>query len=226
MKRPKQGHGTSDPSARSRTPGGRGMVRSSGNPNSGSQSAAGNRRRSGQQSGQQAASVSKSRSRETKTPVDVEQVAKQIQPLGASLGLIVEEVEVRTAPLTLEIVIDKAEGTEPVSLQEVADFSRLASGWLDEHDPLPGAYLLEVTTRGAEALLEHRRHYLRNLGRTIRVTLADERVLTGVLREVREVDFSLATEGIQEVQWVPFEQVVRAHPIALLTGKTIEEGES
>lgn len=225
MKRPEQSHGTSDPSARSRMPGGRGMGYLSGNPH-GSQSAAGNRHYSGRQSGKQAASASKSRLRGKKTLVDVEQVVEQLQPLGAHLGLVVEEVEVRTAPLTLEIVIDKAEGTEPVSLQEVADFSRLASAWLDEHDPLPDAYLLEVTTRGAEALLEHRRHYLRNLGRTVRVTLADGQVLTGVLREVREVDFSLATEGIQEVQWVSFEQVVRAHPIALLTGKIIEEGES
>ena len=90
-------------------------------------------------------------------------------PLGAS-GIDLEGVEVSTAGRRrlVRVLVDKDNG---ISLDEVADATRLVGGVLDSSDVLgESPYTLEVTSPGIDRPLEHPRHWRRNLDRLVKVT--------------------------------------------------------
>ena len=96
---------------------------------------------------------------------------------------------------TLRLLIDREGG---VSLDDCERVSTAVSAVLDAHDPIDGAYALEVSSPGAERPLRDRRDWQRQVGRRVNVRLhagdADEvvegRLLAvddgGVEVEVRE----------------------------------------
>ena len=82
----------------------------------------------------------------------------------------------------LRIIVDRPGG---VSLDEVADASKVASRLLDDNDLIPGRYTLEITSPGLERPLRQPAHYARAVGETISVKLGPqiegERRIQGVL---------------------------------------------
>ncbi len=159
-----------------------------------------------QQSGRQKLAKANPRN-SSKTPINPNELQVKLDALQTKLQLeadllqlVIEDIRVRSNPLTLEIVIDKTEGIEPVDLELVAQFSRIASAILDhrENDPLPKAYLLEVSTRGAEAELTNPRHYARNLGKLLRIKLGDGTKIVGRLRRASETEFQIEIEKVDE----------------------------
>ncbi len=133
-------------------------------------------------------------------------------PLAAELDAQVEEVRLREREneLSLEVTVDSVDGTESLSLDQVAELSRVFSDALDQEDPVSGAYSLEVGTPGAESELKTLRHYQRNLGRTLRVKLRDGEKFEGTLTGVSATSFALATDqGSKEIE---FSQVRKARP--------------
>ena len=90
-------------------------------------------------------------------------------PLGV-LGLDVEAVEVTPAGnrRVLRIAVD---GDDGVSLDTIADATRVVSDTLDESDVMgERPYTLEVTSRGVERPLTLPRHWRRNVDRLVAVT--------------------------------------------------------
>lgn len=146
-------------------------------------------------------------------PEVVEQnVLGLLRPIARRSGAIVESValRVRGGETSLEITVDRQDGTDPLPLDEVANLSRAFSDALDAADPVEGTYSLEVSTRGAESDLNELRHYHRNLGRQLRVRLKDGEKLEGLLAGVSSQTFRLDTpQGQREI---PFEEVRRARP--------------
>lgn len=100
-------------------------------------------------------------------------------PLRA-LGLDVEAVELTPAGKrrVLRIAVDKDGG---VTLDDVADATRAIDGVLDADDALMGEqpYTLEVTSRGVDRPLTLPRHWRRNQGRLVKVTLVEGGQVTG-----------------------------------------------
>ncbi len=93
-------------------------------------------------------------------------------PLGV-LGLDVEAVEVTPAGnrRVLRIAVD---GDDGVSLDTIADATRVVSDALDDSDVMgERPYTLEVTSRGVERPLTLPRHWRRNVDRLVAVTLVD-----------------------------------------------------
>ncbi len=93
-------------------------------------------------------------------------------PLGV-LGLDVEAVEVTPAGnrRVLRIAVD---GDDGVTLDTIADATRVVSDTLDESDVMgERPYTLEVTSRGVERPLTLPRHWRRNVDRLVAVTLVD-----------------------------------------------------
>ena len=93
-------------------------------------------------------------------------------------GVVVEEVRVggAAAEPTVEVVLDRASGTEGLTLDEIAELSGRISAALDAlGDEVPGVgtgeYLLEVSTAGVERPLTRPRHFERNVGRVVRVSV-------------------------------------------------------
>ncbi len=104
--------------------------------------------------------------------------AALVDPL-AALSLDVEAVEVTPAGKRrlLRVAVDSDGG---VTLDHIAEATREVSRILDEEDLMgEQPYTLEVTSRGVDRPLTLPRHWRRNAGRLVKVTLRDGGALTG-----------------------------------------------
>lgn len=130
-------------------------------------------------------------------------------------GLIVDSLRMlrRGREQVLQIVVDREEGTEPVDLDAVAAVSRALSARLDESDPIPGRYTLEVSTPGAQRLLTEARHYRRQVGRVVRATLRSGETVQGTLESVGQDGFVLSGPGGPTS--ISFDNVKRARPCVM-----------
>ena len=107
----------------------------------------------------------------------------------SELGLDLEAVELTTAGKrqVLRIAVDQDGG---ISMDNVADATRVVSQMLDENDVMgEAAYTLEVSSPGVDRPLTLPRHWRRNAERLVKVTLTDGNSLTA--RVVRNDDDSV-----------------------------------
>jgi ribosome maturation factor RimP len=131
-------------------------------------------------------------------------------------GLLLEDVTITPAGSrrVLRVLVDAADVAAPsLSLDDVAEASRGISEALDDSDVMGQApYVLEVSSPGVDRPLVERRHFARNVGRLVRVQLADGQTVEG---RVRTADDTLVltvqgakkgTTGTRELTWP---QVVR-----------------
>ena len=124
-------------------------------------------------------------------------VRAAIEPALAVAGFDVEDVAVRAAGKRqlVQIVVDRDGG---LTLDDVADASRVVSTALDEADPFTGEYVLEVTSPGVDRPLTHPRHWRRNVGRLVEVKKTDGTTLTG---RVTDADDNGATVGDARIEY-------------------------
>lgn len=112
-----------------------------------------------------------------------------------ALGFDIEAIELTPAGKrrVLRIAVDKDGG---VTLDDVADATRGINEILDDSDvmgELP--YTLEVTSRGVDRPLTLPRHWRRNAGRLVKVTLVEGGVVTGRIGHSDEERVTLDVEG-------------------------------
>ncbi|HHU38550.1 MAG TPA: ribosome maturation factor RimP [Propionibacterium sp.] len=103
-----------------------------------------------------------------------------VGPVVEQCGLEVDRIEIASAGkrsvLRIYLDGDGPEGRGP-SLDEIAEATRALSVALDESDATGNApYTLEVSSRGVSRPLTEPKHYRRNIGRLVALTLADGRV--------------------------------------------------
>jgi ribosome maturation factor RimP len=79
----------------------------------------------------------------------------------------VELVDVELKGQTLCVFVDRPDGA--IDLDGVTEATQLVSTVLDEHDPVPGHYTLEVSSPGVERPLRTPAHFRRFLGTTVAV---------------------------------------------------------
>lgn len=87
------------------------------------------------------------------------------------------------------------DGDEGVNIDTYTKMSRALSAELDELDLLEQAYVLEVSSPGVEYPLQLKRQYHKNIGRSVKVVLKDEAILTGKLLAVSEESITIAEEN-------------------------------
>jgi ribosome maturation factor RimP len=91
-----------------------------------------------------------------------------LAPVMASVGA--DLVDVHWAGGTLRIVADRP-GDDPgqggITTDGLAEINRLVSPILDQHDPVPGRYTLEVSSPGVERPLRRPDHFRRAVGETV-----------------------------------------------------------
>jgi ribosome maturation factor RimP len=118
----------------------------------------------------------------------VEQVEKIAVPLLGVLGLELIEVEYKKEGPNwfLRIYIDGLE--KPVDLDDCAKASEQLSLALDEKDPIPGNYYLEVSSPGAERPLKKESDFQKAIGKTVHVSTYEpidgQRTFEGKLDQV------------------------------------------
>ncbi len=125
----------------------------------------------------------------------------------ADLGLVVEDLAVARAgrrqvvrvavdrDLDALALADDRTPVPPLSLDEVADATRVVSDALDRVDALGAApYVLEVSSPGVDRPLTQPRHLRRNVGRLVVLTPTDGEPVTGRILAVGPAQVLLDTE--------------------------------
>ena len=130
-------------------------------------------------------------------------VRAAIEPALAGAGFDVEDVEVRAAGKRqlVQVVVDRDGG---LTLDDVADATRLVSAALDEADPFNGAYVLEVTSPGVDRPLTKPRHWQRNVGRLVKVKKTDGSTIEGRVTEADDAGVTISEER------VPYADIAKA----------------
>jgi ribosome maturation factor RimP len=113
-----------------------------------------------------------------------------LSPILAAAGL--ELVDLQVTQRQLQVVVDKSGG---VDLDALAEANRAVSRALDELDPIPGRYTLEVSSPGLERKLRTPEHFARAIGELVTVrtlpSVAGERRLRGRISGTDESGFVL-----------------------------------
>lgn len=131
-------------------------------------------------------------------------------------GLGLELVEVRLGGgqkrPKLQVFVD---GPDGVKLDDCVQVSRALSARLEEDDPFPGPYALEVSSPGLDRPFETPEDYRRNLGRKVDCVLKEARPggverLRGVLASVDDEGLVVTTDkGVDER--CSFEELRKVH---------------
>jgi ribosome maturation factor RimP len=99
------------------------------------------------------------------------QIAERlIEPILAELGLRLWDVrfEKEGGDWYLRYLIDRPEG---VTIQDLENVNKAVDQILDREDPIPGHYVLEVSSPGAERQFTRDWHYEENIGSLVRVRM-------------------------------------------------------
>jgi ribosome maturation factor RimP len=119
-----------------------------------------------------------------------DELLAMLQPVVAAADLELVDVELRSGVLL--VTVDRPGG---VDLQALTDANRAVSGVLDELDPIPGNYTLEVSSPGVERTLRTPAHFVKAVGETVsiktRPQVPGERRRRGTLRSADEEGFEL-----------------------------------
>ena len=126
----------------------------------------------------------------------------------ADAGFDVEDVSVRAAGKRqlVQVAVDRDGG---VTLDDVADATKVVSAALDDADPIQGAYVLEVTSRGVDRPLTLPRHWRRNEGRLVRATLTDGTQVLGRIQSTDDEGAEVLTAQDEQTR-VAFADVAKA----------------
>jgi len=115
-------------------------------------------------------------------------------PLLEGMGIQLVDVEYRyEGRWVLRLLIDRPEG---VTLDDCAATSRAVSGVLDEQDPIPNEYSLEVSSPGLFRPLRTPRHFRQAVGKVAKLTLGPETMPERKSRQMRGTIESADEQGL------------------------------
>jgi len=107
---------------------------------------------------------------------DAAALSRQIEPEVKSLGYELVRVAMigGTSDPTLQVMAERPD-TRQLDLSDCETISRRLSDWLDQNDPIEGAFRLEVSSPGIDRPLTRLRDYDDWAGHEARLTLAEPR---------------------------------------------------
>jgi ribosome maturation factor RimP len=142
----------------------------------------------------------------------VEQVEQLARPIIEQEGLELVDVEYKKEGATwfLRIFIDKEEGA--VDLDHCARVSEQLSDELDRVDPIPNAYVLDVSSIGAERPLKNEADFQKAIGEHVLVAIyapiSGRKEFIGKLLETDEENVTVQMDN--EMIKIPKKQIAKA----------------
>jgi ribosome maturation factor RimP len=129
--------------------------------------------------------------------IDKEQLLELLEPVVAAMGFELADLDAHLGRRgLLRLYIDREGG---VTVDDCQRVSEQVGALLDVEDPLPGSYVLEVSSPGFDRRLRTRAHFERFIGERVRVELRDprdgRRNFIGRLASVEEDDAVLEVDG-------------------------------
>jgi ribosome maturation factor RimP len=140
-----------------------------------------------------------------------DQLGELLGPVVANLGYELWEIEYapRAGGGLLRLYIDSPDG---ISLDDCEKVSRAVSAVLDEADPIPNEYTLEVSSPGLDRVLRSQAHFARFAGSRVKVEMIQQingrKRFQGRLKQVGESDITLEMDGGEVT--LPIEDIHRA----------------
>jgi ribosome maturation factor RimP len=110
------------------------------------------------------------------------------------------------------------DGDHGVTISDCVGLSRYIESQLDRETE---DYELNVSSSGADQPIRLPRQYLKNIGRSLQVKLAEDNIITGKLEEVTKNGIILATPGDKKKKMAPetlnlhFEDIIESKVIIL-----------
>jgi ribosome maturation factor RimP len=141
-----------------------------------------------------------------------ETVEKIALPILEAEGLELVDVEYKKEGQNwfLRVFIDR-EG-KPIDLDDCSRVSERLSEALDEADPIPGAYFLEVSSPGAERPLKKEADYKKAIGKNVYVTtyepIEGQKAFEGVLTRFEVNQITVEEKG--KAFRIPLDKVAKA----------------
>lgn len=141
----------------------------------------------------------------------LERVRALVAPIASDLQLGIYDIEQRGG--TLRITLEGKPGEEPINLEQLALATRLISREFDHTDPIPGKYMLEVSSPGIERVLRTPEHFARAVGETVSIRLVGpdangQRRFEGTITSADGTSLVLLTDAGERT--LPLAQVERA----------------
>jgi ribosome maturation factor RimP len=142
--------------------------------------------------------------------VEKERLIELLEPPLAALGFELADLDAHLGRRgLLRIFIDREGG---VTLDDCALVTEQIGAWLDVEDPLPGSYVLEVSSPGLDRRLRTAAHFERFAGEPVKVELKDAREgrrrLAGLLKGAEGADVLVEVDG--EVWRIPLSEIAVA----------------
>ena len=140
-----------------------------------------------------------------------QQIIDALEPTAAERGIDVVDVEVvgATKAPCVRVRIDHADESAPtITLDEVTEETEWISAALDELDPIPSSFTLEVSSPGMARPLRKRRDFERFAGETVQLSLTPgegRRRYTGTLLGIEGE--TVALEVDRERVELPFDDI-------------------
>ena len=110
-------------------------------------------------------------------------------------------------------VIVLLDGDNGLSIDRCVEISRAVSRYIDEEVALEEPFTYEVSSPGLDHPLQLHRQYLKNIGKSIKVTLTNQEEITGKLTEVTEEIIQVEVPGNKkkaaELIEISFSQIVK-----------------
>lgn len=149
-------------------------------------------------------------------------VAELIEPTLADGGFELVRVVLLAGPRpTLQVMAERAD-RRPMDVEDCAGISHAVSALLDVHDPVAGAYTLEVSSPGIDRPLTRPEHFVRFEGHEARLELDEpkdgRKRFTGRIDRVADNAVTLKTHEGEAV--LPFAAIRKAKLV--LTDALIE----
>ena len=148
----------------------------------------------------------------------VQDLFAELQPAVVAAGLELVDVEQKAG--VLQVTVDREGG---VDLEALTDANRAVSTILDELDPIPGRYSLEVSSPGIERPLRTPAHFAKAIGTTVTVKtrpqVPGERRLQGTLVASDDEGFTLAADGSDEPVRLAYSDIDRARTVFVWGGQ-------
>ena len=141
----------------------------------------------------------------------VTQIYEMVKPISDELNYEIYHIEYvkENGEYYLRIYIEKEGG---ITLSDCEALSRRVSDLMDEKDPIPEAYFLEVSSPGLNRTLFTETHYKRFVGREVMVKLTKaidgNKSIKGILKEVNEENIIVEADTLISI---PKEKVKSAN---------------
>lgn len=120
----------------------------------------------------------------------------------------------KSSKTSVKILIDADQG---LNIDTCANVSRAVGEEIEAKDILSDAYVLEVSSPGLDFPLNSKRQYLKNIGRSLKISLIDGKEIQGELMAVETFGLQLKVKvkekgkkAVEEEMTLPFEQIKKS----------------